>query len=133
MSENHYGTLSDWWSKKYGSPTKQLATVERTSGVPSKITDEQIEYIRAINAKLSDDAPKYKHYFKDITNLNKIDIYRVLALWEVQHPCLQHAAKKILAAGNRGYKDTAKDVQEAIDSLLRWQEMQEEDNEGLDD
>ena len=38
------------------------------------------------------------------------------------------ALKKVLAAGKRGAKDDAKDVQEAIDSLQRWQVMREEDD-----
>jgi len=71
---------------------------------------------------------KHQHYFKDVSNLEYVDIYRVLKLWEVSDPCLQHAAKKILVAGNRGHKDIQKDVQEAIDSLLRWQEIYKEDN-----
>jgi hypothetical protein len=41
---------------------------------------------------------------------------------------LGHAAKKILCAGIRGAKDQAKDVQEAIDTLTRWQEMQAENH-----
>lgn len=74
---------------------------------------------------------KHQHYFKDVSKLEYVDIYRVLKLWEVSDPCLQHAAKKILVAGNRGHKDIQKDIQEAIDSLLRWQEMFEEDNNGV--
>lgn len=31
-----------------------------------------------------------------------IDIYRVLVMFGVTDPCLQHAAKKILCAGQRG-------------------------------
>lgn len=72
----------------------------------------------------------YQHYFKDVSKLKQIDIYRVLDLWEVQDPCIAHAVKKLLVAGNRGYKDTTKDIQEAIDSLNRWKEMQVE-NKGI--
>ena len=72
---------------------------------------------------------KYQHYFKDVSKFTHIDVYRVLSLWEVQDPCIQHAIKKLLVAGNRGYKDLEKDIQEAIDSLERWKEMQKETNE----
>jgi hypothetical protein len=40
---------------------------------------------------------------------------------------LQHAIKKLLCAGQRGIKDQKQDVQEAIASLLRYLEMQTED------
>ena len=35
------------------------------------------------------------HYFKDVSNLKHIDVYRVLILFGVTDPCLQHAIKKI--------------------------------------
>ena len=69
------------------------------------------------------------HYFKDVQTLKHIDVYRVLVLFGVTNPCLQHAIKKLLCAGNRGVKDELKDVQEAIASLLRYLEMQTEDDE----
>ena len=69
----------------------------------------------------------HSHYFKDVSKLQSIDVYRVLELFEVIDPAMQHAVKKLLCAGGRGYKDRAKDVQEAIDSLNRWQEMRKED------
>jgi len=74
--------------------------------------------------------PKHSHYFKDVRGLNYIDVYRVLSLFNVTSPCLQHAIKKLLVAGGRGAgKDVSQDVQEAIDSLVRWMDMQEEDAE----
>lgn len=74
---------------------------------------------------------KHKHYFKDCP-FEQVDVYRVLQLFQVTDPCLQHAVKKILLAGSRGAKADAgwtadKDVQEAIDSLLRYQEMRAEE------
>ena len=70
----------------------------------------------------------HSHYFKDVSNLKHIDIYRVLLLFCVTDPCLQHATKKLLCAGNRGVKDELKDVQEAIASLTRYLEIKTEDN-----
>ena len=70
---------------------------------------------------------EYKHYQKNVEHLKWIDVYRVLLLFGVTNPCLQHAIKKLLCAGNRGVKDERKDVQEAIASLLRYLEMQTED------
>ena len=66
-------------------------------------------------------------YIKGVSHLHTLDVYRVLELYEVTHPCLQHAIKKLLCAGQRGAKDTAQDVGEAIQSLERWQAMRTED------
>lgn len=69
----------------------------------------------------------HDHYKKDVRHLDMIDVYRVIELFEVTHPALQHALKKVLCAGDRGAKDWEKDVQEAIDSLNRALQMRAED------
>lgn len=69
----------------------------------------------------------YNYYFKNTLHLDAVDVYRVLELFEVTDPCLQHAIKKLLCAGGRGAKDIEQDVQEAIDSLERWKDMRKED------
>lgn len=70
---------------------------------------------------------KHAHYFK-ATPFADADVYRVLRMFNVTDPCLQHATKKLLVAGGRGGgKDISRDVQEAIDTLTRWQEMEAED------
>jgi len=71
---------------------------------------------------------KHSHYFKPCP-FGEIDVYRVLHLFNVTDPCLQHAIKKVLVAGGRGHKDITKDIQEAIDTLRRWQEMRMEERE----
>lgn len=70
---------------------------------------------------------KHSHYSRDVSHLDSIDIYRVIEIFGVQHAALQHALKKVMAAGQRGAKSAAQDVQEAIDSLQRWQAMAAED------
>ena len=67
-------------------------------------------------------------YIVDISKYNKLDIYRILKLYEVSDPCLQHAIKKLLCAGKRGSKNFLQDVNEAMQSLQRFLEMQGEDN-----
>ena len=68
-------------------------------------------------------------YIVDISKYNKLDIYRILKLYEVSDPCLQHSIKKLLCAGKRGgAKNFLQDVNEAILSLKRLLEMQGEDN-----
>jgi hypothetical protein len=66
---------------------------------------------------------KHNHYFKKTVHLDAVDVYRVLELFEVTDPCLQHAIKKLLCAGGRGAKDMEQDVQEAMDTLERYQDM----------
>ena len=70
---------------------------------------------------------KHNHYFKSTVHLDAVDVYRVLELFNVTDPCLQHAVKKLLCAGGRGAKDMEQDVQEAMDTLERWQDMCRED------
>jgi hypothetical protein len=71
---------------------------------------------------------KHSHYHKDVRNLEFVDVYRVLTLFNVTDPCIQHAVKKLLVAGGRGAgKDISRDIQESIDSLVRWQEMRDEE------
>lgn len=70
---------------------------------------------------------EHNHYFKDVSRYDVIDVYRVLTIFDVFSPPLQHAIKKLLCAGARGYKDDVQDLREAIDSILRAIEMIEED------
>ena len=71
---------------------------------------------------------KHAHYHKSVAHLSSVDVYRVLGLFGVTDQVLGHAIKKLLVAGNRGVKNIDKDVQEAIDTLQRWQEMRAEDD-----
>lgn len=70
---------------------------------------------------------KYGHYLKEC-KFEKIDIYRILEMYNVTSPAIQHSVKKLLVAGGRGAKDAKKDVEEAIDSLVRWLEMRREES-----
>lgn len=74
-------------------------------------------------------APRlHSHYFKSVAGLTEVDVYRVLDLFGVTDPALGHAIKKLMVAGGRGAgKDVRRDVREAIDTLMRWQEMRAED------
>jgi hypothetical protein len=70
---------------------------------------------------------KHNHYHKDVKHLDFIDVYRVLELFNVTDPCIQHAVKKLLCAGIRGAKSLEKDYGEAQDSIVRALEMIAED------
>lgn len=92
----------------------------------SLLTDEQAEARMGepvVIERKSGESPKYPHYFKDVSGVDAIDLYHVAKLYEINDPALFHAFKKIACAGKRGAKDQAQDVQEAIDALKRWQEL----------
>lgn len=69
----------------------------------------------------------YAHYVKNVSHLKAIDVYRILDLYGVTHPALQHAVKKLLCAGKRGTKDYRRDLCEAMDSIDRALQMADED------
>lgn len=73
----------------------------------------------------------HSHYFKPVPEgVKSIDVYRVLQMFNVTDPCLQHAIKKLLVAGGRGAgKDITQDIKEAGDSLTRWAVMRDEEAE----
>ncbi|QGH73857.1 hypothetical protein [Vibrio phage vB_VhaM_VH-8] len=106
--------LRERYSKKY------------VGDVNSKVEDKQLE-------KELELVEKYPHYYKDIRHLNIIDIYRFFDLFEVTDPCIQHSVKKLAVGGKRGAKDYEKDIKEAMDTLKRWEYMQEENKRGSDD
>ena len=61
-----------------------------------------------------------------MVHLKYVDVYRVIELFDVKDHAIGHAIKKLLCSGERGAKDKTQDVQEAISSLLRYLEMQTE-------
>jgi hypothetical protein len=66
--------------------------------------------------------PEYNRQYRGV----KLDPYRILSIYGIEHPAHQHALKKLLRAG-RSHKELAKDISEVIETLKRWQEMIEED------
>jgi hypothetical protein len=73
---------------------------------------------------------KHNHYFKDVSNLTEVDVYRVCQLFGIEDSsgAIQHAIKKLLLPGQRGAgKDRRKDIQEAVDTLVRKLEIMNED------
>lgn len=69
----------------------------------------------------------HNHYFRDVSHLQTLDVYRLLELFNVTCPIAQHVVKKALVAGQRGYKDTRRDWQDIADSAARRLQMLEED------
>lgn len=89
---------------------KTLEGSESTSG-----TTEQKE----VHKDVSEASSKHKHYFKDVSKLEEVDVYAILYLFEVTDPCIAHVVKKLLCTGKRGHKDFERDLQDSIDSLVR--------------
>lgn len=56
----------------------------------------------------------------------KLDPYRILKEYGITHPAQAHAIKKLLRCG-KSHKDLPPDIQECIDTLVRWRQMIEED------
>lgn len=69
--------------------------------------------------KVTNTENKYNVECKGIT----IDVYDVLKAFNVTNPATQHAIKKLLKGGERGFKDINKDYSEAIDSIKRAIEL----------
>ena len=82
---------------------------------------------KAVGLGGEDCKKKRSHYFKDVSGLKFIDIYRILILYAVTDNAIGHAIKKPLCSGIRGVKDQEQDIQEAIDTLVRWKGMRKED------
>ena len=61
-----------------------------------------------------------------VTTDTRVDVYDVLRAFKVTCPARQHAIKKLLAAGERGPKETAQDLEEARQSVVRAQEILED-------
>ena len=68
---------------------------------------------------LENQLSKYHVECKGVT----IDVYDVLKAFNVVNPATQHAIKKLLKGGERGFKDVNKDYQEAIESIERAIEL----------
>ena len=58
-------------------------------------------------------------YQKTTRSGAKIDVYDLLDAYKVENPAIAHAIKKMLCAGQRGYKDYEQDIEEAIQGLKR--------------
>jgi len=67
---------------------------------------------------------KYEREISDrYGNVCHVDIYDVLKAYDVTCSATQHAVKKLLCTGIRGYKDGATDLVEAKDSITRAIEL----------
>jgi hypothetical protein len=67
--------------------------------------------------------PTASKYHVEIKPGVVVDVYDVLVAYEITNPAIQHAIKKLLMAGKRGYKDQQQDLLEAQQSITRALEL----------
>jgi hypothetical protein len=71
--------------------------------------------------------PAQPELYQDISGLQLLDINRVLKLFKVTDPCIQFATRTLLHLELDNTSVPDQDIQAAIESLQRWQEMRQED------
>ena len=67
----------------------------------------------------------YRHTFRGI----KLDPARICRIYGVNCALRSQIVKKALKAGDRGHKDTLKDIDDIICAAERWKEIVIEDEE----
>jgi len=89
------------------------------------------KYHQSIEAPIPEDMrtvkPRSKYHVK--INGKWSDVYDVLLAFGVTNPADQHAIKKMLMPGKRGHKDGIKDREEAIVSLKRAIELEQQNDQ----
>ena len=118
---SHYDELydKDWM--------KNTVLIKKKSGSEWRPFSPENIPERAHTMELNDKAPN--KYLVELGKETKyIDVYDVLSAFDVTNPASQHAVKKILMAGRRGYKETVKDLTEAVQSLERAIELETVDD-----
>lgn len=97
----------------------------------NKLDKAITEYLMSLQSEASkqSNVVLYPHYFKDVSHLTEVDVYRVCQLFGVNDTsgAKHHAIKKLLVSGNRGAKDNLQDVIEARNTLNRLITLMEED------
>lgn len=86
-------------------------------------TDEMWDYWYSLEQAV---AAKKPNPYKVKCKLIEIDVYDVLKAFNVNNPAIQHAIKKLLKGGERGVKSKVQDYEEAIKSINRAIELENE-------
>ena len=118
--------VQDEWSLCKNLTLEKAIEVWGLKPIKEEVMKESLND-KIATAEVARQEEKHSHYKKDVSHLNVIDPYRIAVLYNL-HPCADHIMKKSLCAGNRGHKDTLRDIQDIIDTAERWKRMIEEDN-----
>lgn len=111
----------EWENADYNSSHGTVIWKREKADVEDKKIDTD-EILADIEVQMATHS-QHSHYFKDVRDLNVIDVYQVLKLFNVTDPCLQHIVKKALAAGNRGHKSLHTDMKDIHDTAVRMLAM----------
>ena len=87
---------------------------------------EMIEEAEKFSREVVDTGSKYHRTVcnQQGESISGVDVYDVLTAFKIENAALQHALKKMLCAGTRGHKNFDKDIDEAIVSLQRAKQIQ---------
>lgn len=87
--------------------------------------EEEREFQRLECRIKPNDGNKYHREIFDLKGNDSItvDVYSVLAAFEVTNPALQHLIKKALCAGLRGHKNEIADMTDIIESAYRAKDL----------
>lgn len=116
-------SLSSW----HTTWLESVNTQENKEVMNMKLTKEEIQELAEASSKecidkhfpeKEDLGKHYRFSFKGI----KLDVYRILELFQITNPAQQHAIKKLLRAG-KSIKPLSQDIDEVILTLERWKEM----------
>lgn len=100
-------------------------------GLLDVLAQEWANELKRLGVNLAPDVEPLNRYLRTIKIIEvkpssdkqvievQVDVYDVLSAFKTGCPAMDHAAKKILAAGKRGYKDSLQDKNEAIQSINR--------------
>ena len=83
--------------------------------------DSECKECKEVN---SSEKPNTSNKYKRKVPTLEIDVYDILKAFKVVNPATQHAIKKLLCAGDRGYKDKVQDLKEALASISRAIELE---------
>lgn len=104
----------DWGTRKY-TIDEMLSWIQ-----PARIT---------VDKPIPEIAQKYPKYYKDVRDIDFMDVYSVHQVFGVSDPsgAIHHASKKLLLSGVRtGGKSIRSDIKEARDTLTRYLELHPE-------
>ena len=108
-----FATIRRWETDAAALKPKTWQPMPPTPPTPPTPIDRGEKYRRTITQTLPGNNGEI------VTVELTVDVYDILAVFEVKCPSRQHAIEKLLLAGKRGAKDEMKDLQEAGRSVER--------------
>lgn len=119
----HYGEIKaglDHW--KLPEIPKIIGEIDFGEDITLKADYDKLNVV--VNSELKVEKVEVKSkYHHEIKPGVWVDVYDVLAAFNVTNPALQHLIKKALQAGNRGHKSLAEDLNDIVKSAERAREL----------